>query len=583
MKQSDELLQEYLQQLEAGVPLEQIVATIPDEYASLEPLLMTARTLREAPDPPLDAAQANAARTTIQNAARQRQNRSGQRQGRWRLPSLSLPRLMPRLQLSGGLLATMAILLLVWFFTMQSFATTDAQAATLSDAAGGVQVADYEGAGWQPLRLEDQVRTGQRVRTGPGSTATLRFFDGSELYLAPQSEVSIVHLEGGPDTLQVELLQRRGRTAHDVVPLRGDEAAYVVRTPGASATVHGTSFSVSVTESGEAHFAVEEGEVSVTSADETVVLTEGQITSAADNLPPAEPAHQPRPSLAFEPDELETTGCQAAFSYDGVLANHGSEPDDIAEDVELGYAIIGGADLLENVAIAPVGWDSIAAGDSVSFSVNLALAEGWESVEAESEVKVRIFVANESNWPDHHRARLTVTALLDCNEDVTPTPTYTPTATVTPTVTPTPTITATPVVTDSTDCTGADPHPEAVSLAERYDVSHEEIMSWFCAGYGFGEIEHAYALSAETEVPVEEIFDMRASGMGWGDIWQELGVLPDGPPDDASPPDDVGPPEDAGPPDEVGPPDDAGPPEDAGPPDDVGPPDDAGPPADDGG
>jgi hypothetical protein len=43
-------------------------------------------------------------------------------------------------------------------------------------------------------------------------------------------------------------------------------------------------------------------------------------------------------------------------------------------------------------------------------------------------------------------------------------------------------------------------------------------MGWFCQGYGFGEIEHAYQLRDETGQTVEYIFSLRAGGMGWGNI-----------------------------------------------------------------
>jgi hypothetical protein len=50
----------------------------------------------------------------------------------------------------------------------------------------------------------------------------------------------------------------------------------------------------------------------------------------------------------------------------------------------------------------------------------------------------------------------------------------------------------------------------------------EEIMVWFCQGFGFGENDQAYSLSLETGIPVEEIFAMRDSGMGWGEIKAEI-------------------------------------------------------------
>ena len=73
-----------------------------------------------------------------------------------------------------------------------------------------------------------------------------------------------------------------------------------------------------------------------------------------------------------------------------------------------------------------------------------------------------------------------------------------------------------------TDCTGVNPHPKAVALANEYGVTPEEIMGWFCQRFGFGEIDLAYGLSKQTGISVDEIFGMRSSGLGWGQIKQQL-------------------------------------------------------------
>jgi hypothetical protein len=82
-------------------------------------------------------------------------------------------------------------------------------------------------------------------------------------------------------------------------------------------------------------------------------------------------------------------------------------------------------------------------------------------------------------------------------------------------------------------------HPTGEKLAQRYSESSEEpvtyteIMTWFCDyGYGFGEINLAYGISLAKGVPVSEVFDKRASGMGWGNILKEYGLdkKPDKPP-----------------------------------------------------
>jgi hypothetical protein len=75
-------------------------------------------------------------------------------------------------------------------------------------------------------------------------------------------------------------------------------------------------------------------------------------------------------------------------------------------------------------------------------------------------------------------------------------------------------------------CVGADPHPTANRLAEAYGATYEDIMGWFCYdGYGMGEIEHALQTSAVTGLSVDEVFALKAELGGWGEVWQELGLI----------------------------------------------------------
>jgi hypothetical protein len=74
-----------------------------------------------------------------------------------------------------------------------------------------------------------------------------------------------------------------------------------------------------------------------------------------------------------------------------------------------------------------------------------------------------------------------------------------------------------------------------MKLAQRFGVPYEEIMGWFCQGFGFGEIDLAYGLSQQYGVPVTEIFGMRSSGMGWGEIKKALSQVPPLDPDKGKP------------------------------------------------
>jgi hypothetical protein len=68
-------------------------------------------------------------------------------------------------------------------------------------------------------------------------------------------------------------------------------------------------------------------------------------------------------------------------------------------------------------------------------------------------------------------------------------------------------------------------HPVAVQLAAQFDVDYQEIMNWFCDGWGFGEIRIAYeAVLENPEYTVEQLFEMRKSGLGWGEILATIGL-----------------------------------------------------------
>ena len=101
-----------------------------------------------------------------------------------------------------------------------------------------------------------------------------------------------------------------------------------------------------------------------------------------------------------------------------------------------------------------------------------------------------------------------------------PPPTSTPQPPPPPTSTPEPP--PPPPAESSGSCESNKDHPKGNELASAYGVSYEEIMGWHCSGWGFGEIDQAYALSRETGASVERIFEMKASGMGWGEIKKEL-------------------------------------------------------------
>ncbi|MBN1120571.1 MAG: hypothetical protein JXJ17_05795, partial [Anaerolineae bacterium] len=67
-------------------------------------------------------------------------------------------------------------------------------------------------------------------------------------------------------------------------------------------------------------------------------------------------------------------------------------------------------------------------------------------------------------------------------------------------------------------------HPAAEKIADTYGVSYDQVMGWFCDGFGFGEIILALSATEETGISTDELLAMKAEGTGWGNVWKEIGL-----------------------------------------------------------
>ncbi len=86
---------------------------------------------------------------------------------------------------------------------------------------------------------------------------------------------------------------------------------------------------------------------------------------------------------------------------------------------------------------------------------------------------------------------------------------------------------ATPEVADDEKC-----HPVLEILSEAFEVPYEDLEALRDDRYGIGEIARAYLLAEAAGVDVQEIIDLRNSGLGWGQIKKEY---PDVHPSDLAP------------------------------------------------
>jgi hypothetical protein len=81
-------------------------------------------------------------------------------------------------------------------------------------------------------------------------------------------------------------------------------------------------------------------------------------------------------------------------------------------------------------------------------------------------------------------------------------------------------------------CSGEMLHPVLTRLAETYEVAYEDLLEYFCDfEFGVGEIRLALVTAERDDVTYtyKQLLEWRyAEGMkdvGWGRIWQELGLI----------------------------------------------------------
>ncbi len=73
------------------------------------------------------------------------------------------------------------------------------------------------------------------------------------------------------------------------------------------------------------------------------------------------------------------------------------------------------------------------------------------------------------------------------------------------------------------NCSSLNPHPMAEGMAESFEVSYDQIMTWYCDGAAFSDILLALETEELVDLSVEELLNM-VEDKTWEEIWQDLGV-----------------------------------------------------------
>ncbi|TLN19056.1 FecR domain-containing protein, partial [bacterium] len=491
MHDPDELLQQSLDAIESGKPLAEVLHELPEDSKEMVELIRLASAVRALPHPHMVNAPVQKER--ILSAARQ---------STIPVAKANKPVVTPWYQrifaapAGRFAFAGIAVAIVIFAAVLLIGSPKNVQAATAMDISGQVEILiDSE---WVPLAEGDLVYSGDRLRTGADSSATLVFYEGSRTVISPDADLTLSVVNGGAgNAIQVVFDQTAGTTENSVVPLRGKDSTFLVHTNTGDASVRGTSFEVSVID-GKSRFEVDKGMVLVYNDQNAVLLTAGQASTSAEDLTITDPAFE------FRLVGDVTTIGETEWAVSGVTFTVTPETV-IASGIELGSNVIVKGRTVDGARIA----DSITlvnneqnprltfSGTIETISDGLWVISGQPVVITPDTmlqaglavgdvVEVRFYIADNGDWVAEEIQRLE-------EDEVEPTATVTETitGTITETTTLTPTITGTieGSPTPETACVGTERQPTGEKLALRYGVPYEEIMGWFCKHYGFGEID----------------------------------------------------------------------------------------------
>jgi hypothetical protein len=204
--------------------------------------------------------------------------------GQW-LQSLFTPR-QPLVYAAIGILLVVVVtgLLLRPWSNPQENASVE-----IAAYQGTVEVQSPGSDTWESAESAGEINSGDDVRTGDESSVVLSFPDDSKTLMTPHTELRIVrmsHDEESGDQIII-LQQQSGRTQNYVQPLPSTGSRFEIRTPAATVTVRGTSFSVEVEDDGTTRVAVSEGRVQVAAQGMTILLDAGQATEVISGSTPS--------------------------------------------------------------------------------------------------------------------------------------------------------------------------------------------------------------------------------------------------------------------------------------------------------
>jgi hypothetical protein len=393
-----------------------------------------------------------------------------------------------------------------------------ADIALSANIEGVVEVSSSpSSADWAVLNGSESLKSGQSIRTSPGSSAVLLYSDGSRTQIGPETTLLLRKIDGSWNgDIHIKLEQVVGQTVHDVVPLHSQDAYYTVVTPSGEANVRGTTFSINVEANGNSRIVVDTGKVLVTSAADEMLIPAGQATllqpgvaqetgnyfKIVDMVDSIQGSLWSVSGQTFRiSNQTQIQGTPSAgqvLQIEGrILANGQWVADSITPLQEEFHASFTG--LVEAIT----GSDWSVGGKSVIVNET---TEVDASVSVGSMVEVDYYALPDGSWLALQIAGLENETLTET--EASPQTESNASGPSAPTA---------ESENRAITCQQDQTQTEAQRLSQQFGVSYEEIMIWYCSGYGFGEIELAYSLSQNSNQPVYVIFNLNNS-MSWSEI-----------------------------------------------------------------
>jgi len=195
----------------------------------------------------------------------------------------------------------------------------------LSIVGGNVEIQQPGATGWNNGKEGITLETGDKVKTDPGATATITFFDGSTIELNGSTEISLDELlsksSASPKTIKIG--QTIGETSSSIVKLVDPASHYEVDTQAGVAAVGGSKMVVTVATDGTTGVYNLEGTISFTAQGQEVMIPVGSVSSAMPGQVPSAP--QPGTPPAINAPAVTSISSQTGWQQTGLYLNAGDK------------------------------------------------------------------------------------------------------------------------------------------------------------------------------------------------------------------------------------------------------------------